>query len=53
MTTLSESLAANGWTLSDDGKAISKTYRFASFRDAMAWMVRAGFGVVVCSLRLE
>ncbi|MEM8760787.1 MAG: 4a-hydroxytetrahydrobiopterin dehydratase [Pseudomonadota bacterium] len=43
MTTLSESLAANGWTLSDDGKAISKTYRFASFRDAMAWMVRAGF----------
>ncbi|MEO0956930.1 MAG: 4a-hydroxytetrahydrobiopterin dehydratase [Pseudomonadota bacterium] len=43
MTTLSESLAANGWTLSDDGKAISKTYRFASFRDAMAWMVRASF----------
>ncbi|MEM9762072.1 MAG: 4a-hydroxytetrahydrobiopterin dehydratase [Pseudomonadota bacterium] len=43
MTTLSDSLAANGWALSDDGKAIAKTFRFADFRDAMAWMMRAGF----------
>ncbi|MEL6765928.1 MAG: 4a-hydroxytetrahydrobiopterin dehydratase [Pseudomonadota bacterium] len=43
MTTLSDSLAASGWALSDDGKAITKTFRFADFRDAMAWMMRAGF----------
>jgi len=36
-------LAAAGWELSDDGKAISKTFRFRGFRDAMAWMMRAGF----------
>lgn len=32
-----------GWTLSDDGKAIAKSFRFRNFRDALAWMVRAGF----------
>ncbi len=36
-------LAAAGWELSDDGKAITKTFRFRGFRDAMAWMMRAGF----------
>ena len=32
-----------GWALSDDGKAILKTFRFRGFRDAMAWMTRAAF----------
>lgn len=32
-----------GWELSDDGKAITKTFRFRGFRDAMAWMTRAAF----------
>jgi 4a-hydroxytetrahydrobiopterin dehydratase len=36
-------LAAAGWALSDDGTAISKTFRFLGFLDAMAWMMRAGF----------
>jgi len=36
-------LAAAGWELSADGKAISKTFRFRGFRDAMAWMARAAF----------
>lgn len=43
MTTLSDELSACGWTVSEDGKAIGKTFRFATFRDAMAWMLRAGF----------
>jgi len=44
MTTDSaDALITAGWTLSEDGKAISKTYRFDSFRDAMAWMMRAAF----------
>jgi 4a-hydroxytetrahydrobiopterin dehydratase len=36
-------LAEAGWVLSDDGKAILKTFRFRGFRDAMAWMARAAF----------
>lgn len=32
-----------GWELRDDGKALVKTYKFANFRDAMAWMMRAAF----------
>ena len=40
---LTPELAAAGWQLSDDGKAISKTFRFRGFRDAMAWMMRAAF----------
>ena len=40
---LTPELAAAGWGLSDDGKAISKTFRFRGFRDAMTWMMRAGF----------
>ncbi len=40
---LSEELAAAGWETSGDGKAISKTFRFRGFRDAMAWMARAAF----------
>ncbi|MDT8344376.1 MAG: 4a-hydroxytetrahydrobiopterin dehydratase [Thermohalobaculum sp.] len=36
-------LAAAGWTLSQDGTAIAKSFRFKGFRDAMAWMMRAAF----------
>lgn len=36
-------LALAGWVLDADGKAISKTFRFRGFRDAMAWMARAAF----------
>ena len=42
-TTLPEELGAAGWALANDGKSIGKTFRFKSFRDALAWMVRAGF----------
>lgn len=43
MTQVDQALLDNGWTLSGDGKAIEKSFNFKSFRDAMAWMVRAGF----------
>ncbi|MEM9145905.1 MAG: 4a-hydroxytetrahydrobiopterin dehydratase [Pseudomonadota bacterium] len=42
-TFLTDALREAGWQLSEDGRAICKTYRFAGFRDALAWMVRAGF----------
>lgn len=40
---ISESIARlreSGWSTSRDGKAITKTYRFADFSAAFAWMVR-------------
>ncbi len=40
---LTPALEAAGWTRDPGGKAITKTYKFKTFRDAMAWMVRAGF----------
>jgi len=40
---LTPELSTAGWELSDDGQAISKTFRFRGFRDAMAWMMRAAF----------
>ncbi|MEL7154166.1 MAG: 4a-hydroxytetrahydrobiopterin dehydratase [Pseudomonadota bacterium] len=43
MTEVSQALLDSGWVASDDGKAIEKTFRFKTFRDAMAWMVRAAF----------
>ena len=42
-THLTEALESAGWSPSADGKAIVKTFRFANFRDAIAWMTRAGF----------
>jgi len=39
---LTEALQTAGWQLSEDGKAIERSYRFGNFRDALAWMVRAG-----------
>lgn len=43
MTELTPVLIRTGWELEDGGKAITKTFRFKAFRDAIAWMVRAGF----------
>ena len=43
LTTVPDDLAAAGWSLDEDGKGIVKGYKFKSFRDAMAFMVRAGF----------
>lgn len=43
MTELPQELRDAGWTPGDDGKSISKTYRFGNFREAFAWMVRAAF----------
>jgi 4a-hydroxytetrahydrobiopterin dehydratase len=42
-TTLPQELGDAGWSLAQDGKSIARTYRFKSFREALAWMVRAGF----------
>ena len=36
-------LAQAGWSRSGDGTAIVRSYRFATFPDALAFMVRAGF----------
>ena len=40
---LPDDLQSAGWTLEPDGKAIAKTFRFRGFRDAIAFMTRAGF----------
>lgn len=42
-TTISDELKEAGWALRDDGHAIIKTFKLRNFRDALAWMVRAGF----------
>ena len=36
-------LAKAGWSISTDGASISKTFRFKTFRNAMAWMMRGAF----------
>lgn len=43
MTQVPQNLTDAGWVLSEDGKAIHKTFKFKSFRDAMAWMTRIAF----------
>lgn len=43
MTDLTDALSNAGWSLAEDGKSIHKTFRFKTFPEAMAWMVRAGF----------
>ncbi|MEM6972486.1 MAG: 4a-hydroxytetrahydrobiopterin dehydratase [Pseudomonadota bacterium] len=40
---ITPALTSAGWALSEDGKSIAKTFRFADFRAAMAWMMRAAF----------
>ena len=42
-TSLPDELSAAGWSLASDGKAITKSFRFRGFRDAMAFMARAAF----------
>ena len=39
--TMLEPLCAAGWSLNADGDAISKTYQFADFTEAFAFMTRA------------
>lgn len=36
-------LLDRGWTLSDDGKAIRKTFKFANFSEAMGFMTKVAF----------
>ena len=33
-------LIAQGWSLSEDGDALTKTFTFANFVDAFGWMTR-------------
>jgi 4a-hydroxytetrahydrobiopterin dehydratase len=42
-TTLPQELQDAGWSLAEDGKSIARTFKFRTFSDALAWMVRAGF----------
>lgn len=35
-----DALRAKDWILSEDGTRLSKTFRFKTFKAAMAWMVR-------------
>ena len=43
MATVTQDLQDTGWSQADDGKSISKTFKFKTFRDAMAWMTRIAF----------
>ena len=43
MVELPQELNAAGWTVAEDGKSIVRSYKFRNFREALAWMVRAGF----------
>lgn len=43
LTDIPDDLAASGWTLETGAKAITKTFKFKGFRDAMAFMMRAAF----------
>jgi 4a-hydroxytetrahydrobiopterin dehydratase len=42
-TALPPELLEAGWSLGPEGRSIAKTFRFRTFRDALAWMVRASF----------
>lgn len=41
--TLLPPLTSSGWTTSEDGKSIEKTFRFEDFPEAFAFMARAAF----------
>ena len=43
ITNFPADIAAAGWVLADDKKAINKTFKFASFADAMAFMLRVSY----------
>ncbi len=38
-----DTLLTAGWQLESAGAAITKSFKFRNFRDAMAWMVRVSF----------
>mgnify|MGYP001413967271 CR=1 FL=1 len=38
-----DSLIANGWALTEDGAALTKTFRFPTFIDAFGFMTQAAF----------
>jgi 4a-hydroxytetrahydrobiopterin dehydratase len=42
-TILPQELQDAGWRVAPDGKSIARSFKFRTFRDAMGWMVRAGF----------
>ncbi len=42
-STLPDTLAKGGWRLASDGAAILKTFIFASFADAMTFMLRVSY----------
>ncbi|MGF1502135.1 MAG: 4a-hydroxytetrahydrobiopterin dehydratase [Paracoccaceae bacterium] len=42
-TKLTDDLQEAGWAASVNGRAIVKTFKFRTFRDAIGWMVRAAF----------
>ena len=37
---LRDALTGEGWTLSDDRKAITRTFRFSNFIEAFGWMTQ-------------
>lgn len=43
MTAIPIDLVNANWKVEASGKAISKSFKFKNFRDAMAWMLRVGF----------
>lgn len=43
MTEVPPNLLEDGWSVSEDGVAIEKSFKFKNFRAAMAWMMRASF----------
>ncbi|MGF1444618.1 MAG: 4a-hydroxytetrahydrobiopterin dehydratase [Pikeienuella sp.] len=40
---LPQDLVEAGWTVAEDAKSITKTFKFKNFPAAIGWMVRAGF----------
>ncbi|MEM8555419.1 MAG: 4a-hydroxytetrahydrobiopterin dehydratase [Pseudomonadota bacterium] len=43
LTEIADDLATAGWAPAEDGLSISKTYKFAGFPEAMAFMTRNAF----------
>ncbi|MCZ4352557.1 4a-hydroxytetrahydrobiopterin dehydratase [Roseovarius aestuarii] len=41
-TTMIDPLLEDGWAMVEGRDAITKTYKFADFSEAIGWMVRAG-----------
>ncbi len=43
LTAIPQTLADAGWALAADKKAIEKSFKFANFADAMAFMLRVSY----------